>query len=610
MVTSLAFSPDGRHVVTGSTDGSTRLWESATGKWLATLLSFRDGGWAVVDPEGRYDASDPDNTPGLFWLAEGDHVIELKQLKEYYTKGLLARIMNGQYLDPLPPFATVLLPPTVEVVSVDAGRAEITATNNGGGFGEVVALVNGREVPQIGPPPRFDAAQRQVRLTLDLREATLAPSGLNDFRVLVKNLDNTIASRYAPGPPVSSPKRAERKPRLFVLIAGASQYPYAKDLRELNWSAKDALDMRKAVEVAARPLFGDDIEIRLFATGTAQLPTKVNLMGYLEGLGLPGRVYPEDVLLLYFAGHGASAKVDGQDVYFYLTADSRGANVSDTSIARDAISSVELKRLLTRKNMPLKQVLILDTCASGALAAQFTKLSERRAVPAADAKVMEMLKDRSGMHILMGSAAESYEASQFGQGLLTYALLLGLRTMDLGESGSIDVVNWFNFAQKKVPELAREVGVNQQPVLSSPKGQPFPVGMLKDASQREQIPLAEARPMLLPPIVFDSNDFDDLKIKPAVQARLMAISRPQARGERFDPPRLVYVSGATDDADELPKMVKPYIRYRVEGAELVAEIRLRTQKRIIARTELRRPASDREGFAGAIVDWIEGVLKR
>jgi hypothetical protein len=173
----------------------------------------------------------------------------------------------------------------------------------------------------------------------------------------------------------------------------------------------------------------------------------------------------------------------------------------------------------------------------------------------------------------------------------------------------VDVLNWFNFAQKKVPELAREVGVTQKPVLSSPKGQPFPLALLKDAAaQRKQIPLAEARPMLLPPLVFDADDFDDLRIKPLLQDRLMAISRPQARGDGFDPPRLVYVSGATDDADDLPKMVKPYVRYRVEGEDLVAEVRLRSEKRIIVRTELRGWSKNRQAFAVAIVEWVERTL--
>jgi len=609
-VNAAVFSPDERFVLTGGTDGVTILWDRSTARELARLVSFRDGNWAVVDPEGRYDASDPDNSPGLFWLAEGDQIIELKQLKDkFYTKGLLARIISGQFVKPVARFDQVYLPPVVQVLSITPQRAEISATNNGGGFGDVVALVNGREVPQLGARQRFDPAQPAIRMTLDLSQATLSPSGQNVFQVLVKNHDNTISSRFPGGNTFQTPARPERQPRLFVLLAGASQYPNATDLRELSWSAKDALDMKQAIEIAAKPLFKAGVEIEVLATGTNKLPTKKNLMAYLEGLA--AKVHPEDVLIVYLAGHGAAAKVDGDDVYYFLTTDSRGANVADSAIALDALSSVELKTLLTRKDMPLKQVLILDTCAAGALAAQFVKLSGQRTVSPEEARVMEVLKDRSGMHILMGSAPDglSYEASQYAQGLLTYALLLGMRTMELGESGSIDVLNWFNFAEKKVPDLAKEIGGTQRPVVSSPKGQGFPIGILKETSERLKIPLSEERPMLLPPEGGDeANGFDDLRLKRALNARLLVVSRPAARGSGFDAPRLVYVAGAADETDDLPKMIKPYLRYREENGQVIVTVLLRSQKQVIARTELRGPSGDVAALAVRIVEWIEQAL--
>jgi WD40 repeat protein len=98
-VKSVAFSPDGRFVLAGSADGTARLWEAATGKWRAVLLSFRDNHWAVVDSEGRFDAAYPDNLPGMFWLDEGDQVISLGEIKQRYCeKGLLAKILRGEPL--------------------------------------------------------------------------------------------------------------------------------------------------------------------------------------------------------------------------------------------------------------------------------------------------------------------------------------------------------------------------------------------------------------------------------------------------------------------------------------------------------------------------------
>jgi uncharacterized caspase-like protein len=50
-------------------------------------------------------------------------------------------------------------------------------------------------------------------------------------------------------------------------------------------------------------------------------------------------------------------------------------------------------------------------------------------VPGDQVRAIERLKGPSGFHVLLGCSADrpSSEASQFAQGLLTYALLQGMR---------------------------------------------------------------------------------------------------------------------------------------------------------------------------------------
>lgn len=71
-VTSAAYSPDGQHIVTASWDGTVPLWDAGSSSWLLTRMSFRDGSWAVVEPEGRFDAANDGDVDGLAWVLDGE----------------------------------------------------------------------------------------------------------------------------------------------------------------------------------------------------------------------------------------------------------------------------------------------------------------------------------------------------------------------------------------------------------------------------------------------------------------------------------------------------------------------------------------------------------
>lgn len=106
---------------------------------------------------------------------------------------------------------------------------------------------------------------------------------------------------------------------------------------------------------------------------------------------------------------------------------------------------------------------------------------------------MGLLNDRTGTVILTGSAADmvSFEASKFGQGLLTYSLLQGMSGAAL-KNDMVDVQTLFQYAKDEVPNLAASIKQVQIPQISGEAS--FPIGIKND---KVTITLLAAKPVFI-----------------------------------------------------------------------------------------------------------------
>jgi hypothetical protein len=601
----VAMSADARRLVTGSFDRPARLWDVASGKELCQMISFRDGSWAVVDPDGRYDASNGGDVEGLHWVA-GLETIALKQLKErYYDPGLLAKYMgfNKEPLRQVAAFTDVKLFPEVELdAPAKSGKLTLSLTNRGGGIGRVQVFVNGKEVlaDARGPKPDIDA--KQSTLTVDLAGAPVIRGKPNQIRVVTWNAEGYLSSRGLEILWTPEGEADPSPPELYVIVCGVSHY--AAPNLNLRFAAKDAEDMARALELAGKRLFGPDkVHLTLLSTGgnpKAQKPTKENIRKAFEAVR---KAKPADVLVVYLAGHGVALK-QGRDEYCYLTADARG---TDTTVLADpavlavwAVTSSELVDWI--KHIPaLKQVMLLDTCAAGAAAA---KLMEHRDLNGDQVRALDRLKDRTGFHVLMGCAANrvSYEASQYSQGLLTYSLLQGMAGAKLREGEYVDVSSWFQYAADEVPILARGIGGVQKPLVMAPRGTSFDIGRLVEAD-RKAVPLAKPRPLILRPLLSNTEDGDDnLKLASLVRKRLADDSFNIPRGT---PVTMVYV-----DADELPGAVRPAGTYTIDGKKVSVRLVLKQDGRTLNKVTVDGSTDDLPMLTVKIAEAIrQGVEK-
>ncbi len=539
-VNSVSFSADGRFVLSGGNDGTARLWETTTGNELCGLVSFADGTWAVVDPKGRYDASNGGDVEGLHWVV-GNESIALAQLKSrYYEPGLLAKIMgfNKEPLRQVEAFKEVKLYPAVQLEGPknDDTKIGLKLTNRGGGIGRVEVKINRKEVDADarGDQPNPSAKEITRQLNLAQYERLMLPGQTNVIEVIAYNAEGYLASRDLTVAYMPRSKQETEPPQLWGLVAGVSKYHSPTgELRDLTFAAKDAEVIHKAFSVAGERLFPSRTHLTLLSTSSDYLdkkPTKANIESVLKQIASKAKA--RDVLFVYFAGHGVS--YGGQDGdYYFLTCDASTPDLKDPAIREQStLSSDELTKLLI--NIPaLKQVMVLDTCASGRLIEDLTK---KRAIEGSTIRAWDRMKDRTGLWILAGCAADSvsYESSRYAEGVLTYSLLQAMKqdwekVLRKDEKSNtpeyVDVSAIFNYSADEVPKLADGIGGIQKPLIASPRdARSFDIGRISGAD-RATIPLAYKKPVFLrSSFQLESDPSDPLELTKLIDDRLREVS--------------------------------------------------------------------------------------
>ena len=78
----------------------------------------------------------------------------------------------------------------------------------------------------------------------------------------------------------------------------------------------------------------------------------------------------------------------------------------------------------------------------------------------------------------------------------------------LREGEYVDVSQLFQHAADQVPQLAKDIGGIQKPLIAAPRGTSFDIGQLK-TDDKSLIPLAQVKPMLLRPLLINPDEGDD-----------------------------------------------------------------------------------------------------
>jgi hypothetical protein len=491
----------------------------------------------------------------------GDEVIDLGQLKSrFYTPDLLAKIWHGERLpDVGGAIGALAARPEVAVATPAPGAStvQVTLTNQGGGLGPIHLIVNARPLERECRPANPQAPREVV--TCLLTGAVFRSDGHNEIEITAENAVDHVPTRPRGVELTTSVQPSIAAPAFYGLVVGTSRFSGPTDMN-LQFAARDATSFETAIGVGATRLVGaNHVHLRTLtsdAPDEAHQPTKANIARAFREIA--AQAQPEDTVLVYFAGHGLAY---GKDMYYYMTQDATSTDLSDPAVrSARTVSSEELRQWMKVDVVrALKEVVILDTCAAGAAIGDLVQLGKKRELSGDQTRALSLLKDATGSFILMGSAADkvSYEASKYGQGLLTYALLQGMRGEAPLEGGQLRVAEWFGYAVNKVQELAQDIGGVQQPRLSAPSGNDFPIALLTDEDKRA-IPLAQPKPQVLQPLVVDRELGDELHLSAPLRARLRDLGQPAARGSAATDGRIVYLDNVNDG---VPGAIMPRLQY-------------------------------------------------
>ncbi len=478
-----ALNPDGDRLITIGPGQPLRIWDVDTQRELVRWTRVKTDAdkppteWLATTPEGLFDGTAVARREVAFRVGGGLNVVPADRFyQDFYYPGLMTAIDNGERPLPTQEFARVAAPdvewvdkPSSDTVNELNVKLSVKVTDRGGGIKPPWLLHNGARVISPGESQQ-NGNQLQRSFTVSLVEGT------NEIEVFSASEDGSWESE--PARLVLNYAKPLANPTLHLVAVGVSQY--AEDTMRLRFAKADAESMAAMFQTRGPALYGDgNVKV------TRVLDEDATREGILSTIGQVAAVaQPQDTFVLFLAGHGTMV---GQRYYFLPHEFVGTAERLEEDIRRQGLPGDELNEALG-KVPALKRVLIYDTCQSGGAVA----LTRTARNPFAFRGALERMSRATGTFIIAATAAsaEAHEIEDLEHGVLSYTLLAGagapvpgpLRNQPIRspDDKTLDIREWFNYAQDKVPNITRLYLGEEQFVEANAAGSNFPLLPISD----------------------------------------------------------------------------------------------------------------------------------
>ncbi|PTQ78557.1 WD40 repeat protein [Nitrosomonas oligotropha] len=493
-VWAVAPSPDGRLLVSGSGDQTVRLWEIASGKLLLTIFHGNDGEWVAWTEDGFYTASAKGDAYVGYHINRGDgqaaDYVGLDQIgRHFYRPDLVAKTVQGGHereiaaelarIGSIDQLIANGLPPEVRVLNASGETSnernftlEVALKPMSGGIGTIRYFVNGAEIASAtarsgeAPP----GMRRSGVIKDDERYAAkplTLPDGANEITVVACNQNDTICSREIKlTRSVHDPRN--RQPSLHILAVGIANYR-DRDLH-LKFAGNDAKALSTRLQQQAQGLY------RVVHTPVVLLDKDATAEKIEQAFdGIAKRIEPNDVFVLFMAGHGMAWQGD----YHFIPWEALYENTE--TLVKASLSQEKLAALL--KRIPTsKSLIILDSCSAGQLAADFAEGKQFAMLTRGgigDKSAIDRLMRATGRYVLAATTEKQQALEGHDQhGVFTWALLEGLKghaSRPGSNDGSISLDELADYVREQVPKITQQKWGFEQIPMRLIQGDSFPI---------------------------------------------------------------------------------------------------------------------------------------
>ena len=332
---------------------------------LASLLAFNDGNWVAYTPAGYYNGSEK-GSQYVSWRMSSK-VYDFDQFfDKYFRPEVIPEVLQNKKVTPeytiaagfaTPPEVRILTPGMDTSVTNPELEIKVQAKDLGGGIDDIRLYQNGKV---ISPGQRGLIVKNKTQDTVSYR--VLLADGNNTFRAIAFSKDRTESRPFELAVTLLAPKR---EAALYMLVVGVNEYKNSS--LNLNFAVPDAEAIARYYEKNGPRLFREVNITRVFNADA----TRANVLTAFQKLREKAK--EQDVVILYFSGHGDSSGSEWYFIPYDVTRPEAEDDVRSASISSTMMSS-EVTQMRSQKVL-----LLIDACKSGSVLVSFRGYEDRKA---------------------------------------------------------------------------------------------------------------------------------------------------------------------------------------------------------------------------------------